>query len=413
MNDLGFITDQLIPYIGNKRKLVPLIRRAIAATGIRDGVFYDAFTGGTVVARLAKTLGFRVIANDWEPYSFRIGTAYIGANRPPDFHSLGGMDAAVRALNDLPPVKGHIATHYCPADDENYDPDSERMFYTQENGRRIDAIRGRIAEWRSDGAINENEEAVLLAPLIFQAAYCSNTSGVFKGFHRGWGGATKTAWYRIRSRLTLLSPILWDNGRENLVFREDANSLLDEVESDIAYLDPPYNQHQYGANYHLLNTVALWDKPPIAPKFTARSPENGKAAIRRDWRTERRSRYCYKSSALDAFRQLVNGTKAKFILVSYSTDGIISFDDLLEALSDRGELLVVTQRYKRYRVSSQRPSPKSHNVEFVVIVNTGRPGNKANVRQVKQKVLAEHITTLDEPIRGSRDIELWREIWAD
>ncbi|MDI6828467.1 MAG: DNA adenine methylase, partial [Armatimonadota bacterium] len=370
------MTDQLIPYIGNKRKLLQLIKRAIDATGIKKGTFYDAFAGSGVVSRLAKTLGFRVIANDWEPYSFYINRCYIEHNVPPPFEHFGGIKNAIDFLNSLPPVFGYIAQNYCPKDDEYYNPDFERMFYTQQNGRRIDAIREKIAEWRTKGMITDGEEAVLLAPLIFQASYCSNTSGVFKGFHRGWGGATKTALYRIRSTLTLSPPIFWDNGCENLVFQEDAHVLCDKIEADIAYFDPPYNQHQYGANYHLLNTIALWDKPPVTPIFQVGRSGNGKAAIREDWRTARRSPYCYRRTALPAFEDLVNRTKAYFILVSYSTDGIIPFDDLLEILSARGELSVVTQKYKRYRVSSQRPSPRSHNIEFVAIVNTAKPTNK-------------------------------------
>lgn len=384
-----YITDQLIPYIGNKRKLLGLIHRALQETGISEGTFYDAFSGSTVVSRLAKTLGYRVIANDWEPYSYCIGTTYIKNNRPPEFRSLGGMDNTVNTLNSLEPVRGYIATHYCPADDEDYDPDSERMFYTQENGRRIDAMREQIAAWRSSGWLDDNEEAVLLSALIFQAAYCSNTSGVFKGFHRGWGGATKTAWYRIRSTLTLSPPNFWDNAQQNRVYRADAEALLDEIDCDIAYLDPPYNQHQYGANYHLLNTVALWDCPPIAPRFQSNT-QNGKAAIRTDWRSERRSSYCYKNSAQDAFARLIGGINARSILVSYSTDGIIPFDAFLDILASRGKLSVITRRYKRYRVSSQRPSSRSHNIEFVAIVDTGKPANKANIKKVREQVYAEH-----------------------
>jgi adenine-specific DNA-methyltransferase len=214
---------------------------------------------------------------------------------------------------------------------------------------------------------------------------------VFKGFHRGWGGATKTAWYRIRSTLTLAAPVFWDNGRDNLVYREDANVLASEIECDIAYLDPPYNQHQYGANYHLPNTVVLWDKPPISPAYVARHEDNGKSAIRKDWRTERRSRYCYKDTALEAFEELICRTRARFILVSYSTDGIIPLDDLLEILAGKGELSVVTQRYKRYRVSSQRPSPKSYNVEFVIIVNTNKLPNRTSLMKVKQEIDAKYM----------------------
>ena len=387
----AYLTDQLIPYIGNKRKLLSLIQQAIEETGVRGGTFYDAFAGSTVTARLAKSLGYRVIVNDWEHYSYYISLAYIKNNFPPEFRAFGGIENAFDRLNALESVRGYIATHYCPEDDEHYDPESERMFYTQENGRRIDAVREEIASWKTAGLIDLDEEAVLLASLIFQAAYCSNTSGVFKGFHRGWGGSTKTAWYRIRSTLTIRPPVFQDNGYENLVYRDDANDLLDEVECDIAYLDPPYNQHQYGSNYHLLNTVALWDKPEIGVKFESRHKDNGKSAIRKDWLVDRRSPYCYRKTALDSFRELISGLKARYILVSYSTDGIISLDDLLETLSDRGRLSVVTQRYKRYRVSSQRPSSRSHNVEFVAIVDTNKPKNKLDIQEVKQQVDAEHI----------------------
>jgi len=393
MSSLEYVTHQLIPYIGNKRKLLPLIHAAISATGIHSGTFYDAFSGSGVVARFAKTLGFRVIANDWEPYSYFINKCYIACNREPEFRALGGLAHAINHLNSLTPVRGYIATYYCPADDENYDPSVERMFYTQENGRRIDAIREKIAEWKNDGLIEDHEEAVLLAPLIFQASYCSNTSGVFKGFHRGWGGATKTAWYRIRSRLMLKAPVFWDNGYDNLVLQEDAHSLLDSIEADIAYYDPPYNQHQYGANYHLLNTIALWDKPPVTTPFERWKGGNGKSAIRTDWRYDRRSPYCYRKSATAAFQDLVERTRARFILVSYSTEGILPFEELFDVLSERGRLTVVTKRYKRYRVSSQRPSPKSHSVEFVAIVDTSTPSSRKNVSEMKQKVLVEHINT--------------------
>lgn len=388
-SDGKYITHQLIPYLGNKRKLLSLIQKAISFTGVKNGTFFDAFTGSTVVARFAKSLGFRVIANDWEPYSYYTGVACIGNNKPPEFSAFGGLDNAIERLNALEPVRGYIATHYCPEDDENYDPETERMFYTQRNGRIIDAIREEIAIWKSGGLIDDNEEAVILSPLIFQAAYCSNTSGVFKGFHRGWGGATKTAWYRIRSTLSLKPPMFFDNGYENLVCQADASDLLDDIECDIAYLDPPYNQHQYGANYHLLNTIAIWDKPSVASRIS--KDIRDKAAIRKDWQTERRSLYCYKSTAAESFAELISKLKAKYILLSYSTDGIIKFDDLLTILSDRGEISVVTERYKRYRVSSQRPSMKSHNLEFVVVVDTNKSANPGNIQKIKQFIYTEHI----------------------
>lgn len=365
-----YLTDKLIPYIGNKRKLLPMIHAAVRSTGLSGGTFCDLFAGSGVVSRLAKLMGFRTIANDWEPYSGVTNRAYIEVSLPPSFARLGGMQSAFDMLNSLSPVSGYIATHYCPADDENPDLDRERMFYTQENGRRIDAMRERIQEWRQDDIIDETEEAVLLAPLIYQASYCSNTSGVFKAFHRGWGGATCTAWYRIRSRLTLSPPALRDNGMDNLALQEDALKLAGEMDFDIAYIDPPYNQHQYGSNYHLLNTVALWDKPKVTRYVAPGRGQRGKSAIRLDWRTLRRSPYCYAASALPAFSELVARIRARYVLVSYSTDGLIPLDSLLEVLSARGAVRVFTRKYKRYRVSSQRPSLRAHTVEFVAVVDT-------------------------------------------
>ncbi len=384
--DNPYLTDQLIPYIGNKRKLLPLIRQAINHTGLESGTLFDAFAGSGVVSRLAKSMGFRVIANDWEPYSQVINNTYISTNTPPEFAGLGGLESAIATLNGLPGCKGYIARHYCPSDDEDYDTATERMFYTQENGRRIDAMREQILQWRGDGCISAEEESVLLAPLIYQASYCSNTSGVFKGFHNGWGGATKTAWYRIRSYLTLRPPLFLDNKHENLVFRENASELASEIECDIAYLDPPYNQHQYGSNYHLLNTVALWDKPPINP-FISGNGAQDKAAIRRDWRTLRRSPYCYRRSALDSFQDLIRRLKARYVLVSYSTDGIIGVDDLLSSLGQLGALSIVRKQYKRYRVSSQRPSPRPHTVEFVAIVDMRKAAGQDAVKRAVKEIM--------------------------
>lgn len=381
-----YLTDQLIPYIGNKRKLLPLLYSAVTATGLNQGTFFDVFAGSGVVSRLAKAMGFQVIANDWEPYSYYLNQAYIARNSHPAFQRLGGLQNVFDSLNSLTPIKGYISTYYCPEDDENPQYDSERMFYTQENGRRIDAIREAIAAWKNDGMLDDEEEAFLLAPLIFQGAYCSNTSGVFKAFHRGWGGATKTAWYRIRSTLALTPPVLWDNCRKNEVFREDANRLADDIRCDIAYIDPPYNQHQYGSNYHMLNTIAMWDKPAVRRNFNESGKTVDKSAIRLDWRKERRSLYCYKSTADDAFTELIGRLQSRYILVSYSTDGIIELPSLLGTLAARGRLTVIPRLYKRYRVSSQRPSLRPHTVEFVAIADCSNRPVKSDIDQAITRI---------------------------
>jgi len=385
-----YLYHQLIPYIGNKRKLLPLIAEAIRQTGLQRGSFLDIFAGSGVVSRLAKTLGFAVIDNDWEPYAYELNKAYIGCNAPPRFAKLGGVDQVFETLNALPAIEGYITKYYCPMDDNNPNPDEERMFYTRENGMKIDAMREKIAEWEADGLLTEEERAFLLASFVYAASYVSNTSGVFKAFHHGWGGDTRTALYRILSKIRLNPPITYDNGLRNTTYKEDAQKLVNQVHASITYLDPPYNQHPYGSNYHLLNTIVLWDKPEINRSIHVNGRFVNKSAIRTDWRKERRSPYNYHATAEEAFRKLIHTLDTQFILVSYSSEGIIPLSRLVEILAERGAISVVKQRYKRYRVSSQRYSYKPHTLEYVLSVDCYRENHKATTEQILERIRADN-----------------------
>lgn len=389
-----YVFNQLIPYIGNKRKLLDLIKKAIDRTGMTRGTFVDLFAGSGVVARMAKRLGNRVITNDWEPYAFEINRCYIDCNAAPPFAALGGYEQTLRTLNETPPRVGWVTKHLCPRDDELYDIDVDRMFFTRTNGMLIDAIRERIHAWESEGKIDALERSCLLAPMLYATSYTSNTSGVFKGFHNGWGGQTGTALYRIKSRFELRRAVFWDNGQANVTYREDATELARSLNRkrpalEIVYLDPPYNQHPYGSNYHVLNSVALWDKPVLSPTIT-----NGdKSAIRTDWRTLRRSAYNHRGAAAKEFARLLEALDAKWILTSCSTDGMIPLEELVRIACARGRTEVVLKGYKRYRVSSQRFSKKPMNVEFVLVTETKR---KARLHDDAQ--LAERIRAAEERV---------------
>jgi adenine-specific DNA-methyltransferase len=384
-----FLFSQLIPYIGSKRRLIGLIDRAVSKTGVTGGVFGDLFAGSGVVSRYAKARGFRVIANDWEPYSYVLNSAIISLNTPP------GDETLLRELNNLPGLEGYITTNYCPADDYLADPTLERMYYTRSNGMKIDAIRTAIAKWHESGRIDDRQMHYLLAPLICAASFTSNTSGVFKAYHNGWGGKTGTAHYRILSELVLKPVQLYDNEMDNLTLAMDAAELARSWSSnvgaspDIVYLDPPYNQHPYGSNYHMLNSIALWDCLEV-PNIT-----EAKCAIRTDWRTERRSHFNHAAMALPALEDLLDNLDCRWVLMSYSTDGNIDLQALINAFASRGTLAVVANAYKRYRVSSQRMSKQSHNVEFVLIldrngvVGSGRDTVNAEINDFHKSELPE------------------------
>lgn len=393
----SFVFHQLIPYIGNKRKLLGLITQAICQTSITaPATFLDLFAGSGVVSRMAKWMGFRVLANDWEPYAQAINGSYIASNAPPPLMALDGYDNAIAALNALPPQEGWITRHLCPASDDDYDISRDRLFYTRANGMRMDAMRSQIERWRQQEVISVQEERCLLAPLLYQACYVSNTSGVFKGFHNGWGGQTGTALYRILSQLTLAPAVFCDNGQANAIFRQDALTLAQQLRDErtpveIAYLDPPYNQHPYGSNYHVLNTLTLWDSPPLTEKIEGRN----KAAIREDWRTERRSAYNHRGDAERALAALMETLDARFILTSYSTDGTIPLLSLLDICTRRGHTQYVSQDYKRYRVSSQRFSEKPVNVEFILVVDTQRPHTGPGAAELASQIQNAEATAVD------------------
>jgi len=390
-----FIFTQLIAYLGSKRKLLPLIEQALHGLDIsQNPTFLDLFAGSGVVSRFAKTLGFRVISNDLESYSYAINHCFISSNKPPAFEKLGGYEATIAILNALEGVEGWVFTNLCPATNQ-YNPNCERAFFTPYNGKRIDAIRQKICDWRIAGVINDIEEACLIAPLIFQASYCSNTSGHFKSFHSNWGGSKGDALSRIQSELHLKPAVFFDNELENIVFQKDAITLASSLETvDVAYLDPPYNQHAYAANYHALNSVAKWDKPAVSPKIK----RGTKSAIRDDAKA---SIFNKKNESAKAYQDLLQTINARYILTSYSTDGIISLKLLIATNLKLGYVSVVINPYTRYQTSSQRPTNKPINIEFILVTDTHNKSISQSTTHIIETILKEERVAIRAWYRSS------------
>lgn len=389
----AYLKQKIIAYIGNKRRLLPFIERSIQDLRHDDRsirTFADLFAGSGSVARLARTLDLEVYANDWEYYAYVLNYAHLfllPEDVPALFTKVGGLDTALATLNaldDLPEDKGYIATYYAPKDDTNPDLDNERMFYTAENAKIIDKVRETIENWYDARLIAQNEYYYLLAALVYEAGTHANTSGVFKAFHRGFGGKKKDALKRILGRITL-TPLPLYPGERGIVTCNDANALVkrhDALDVDIAYLDPPYNQHQYGSNYHMLNTVALWDKPPINKEIYVDGKPCNKSGIRKDWK-KTKSLYCYRESAYERFVELLGDIRAKYIVMSYSTDGIIPVEMLIGALERKGKCHLRTEAYTRYRGAKQSIVNKTKNVEYLFIVDTTRKASRTSSAPLK------------------------------
>ena len=399
-----YLSQGLIAYIGNKRRLLPLIGDALeqAAGGSLEGLsFADLFSGSGVVSRYARTMGMRVTANDWEPYARVLAEAWLEPV-PEDitriFGSPEGLSEAVDVLNSLPAPRReeeYLARYYAPSsmNPDEADYRKERLFYTRENALRLDAARNYLE--KNTPSETRLGRSLLMAPVIYGAATRVNTSGVFKAFHKGFGGHGKDALKRIITPIEFQPPIIID-APPGQVFSEDANLLAARGAvsgSDIVYLDPPYNQHQYGSNYHLLNTLVRWDKIP-EPLDTG---DDGrllrKAGIRTDWK-DTKSDYCNKKSAQQAFDDLMDSLDAPIVLLSYSTDGIIPFDHLRSRCEAYGRVHLAANPYVTYRGGRQSNQRQDRNLEFVLIVEKGKKTYPRDRREVDRVLLNRRLQLL-------------------
>lgn len=383
----NYLKNNLIAYIGNKRRLLPFIENAFLNILEEDKnikTALDLFAGSGSVSRLLKTLNLKVYSNDWEYYSYILNYAHICINEKDVknmFKHTGGVENTINIINNIETINDkdrYISKYYAPLDDNKPDLKNERLFYTQYNATRIDIIRHNIEELYKNKAINKKEYYYLLASIIYEGATHTNTSGVFKAFHSGFGGRNKDALKRILSPISLKELSLYD-GIKGEVSMLDANEYVlknKDKHFDLVYLDPPYNQHQYGSNYHLLNTIALWDKPEINREIYINGKKTDKGGIRKDW-VKTKSDYCYKKTAKDAFKNLIDNINASHIVLSYSTDGIIDYDDLISILESKGKLKIVTSEYTKYRGAKRSVINKTKNVEYLFIVDTKKT-NKNN-----------------------------------
>jgi adenine-specific DNA-methyltransferase len=431
--DHPYLKKQLIAYIGNKRSLLPLLHRVFegisgesGAAGGRSGrtapVFLDPFAGSGSVSRLARYMGYRVLANDWEYYAYVLNFAHlcVGSGEAAGlFGDHGGSEGVLEALNTLPEpqeTQCYISRYYAPANTRTADYRRERLFYTRENALIIDAIRNRIEELhpglamakRSGGGLARGsaggpagipadlsgpaakEKLLLLASLLYQCATHTNTSGVFKACHKGFGGHGRDALGRILKPIRLQMPILIDGPAGAEAGCEDALQFVGSRPADICYLDPPYNQHQYGSNYHLLNTIARWDKPEVDNELRADGRLRQKAGIRRDW-IRTRSAYCYRRSAGTAFRQLLEAVDARHIVLSYNTEGIIPFEELVELMNSQGRVELFGNEYIKYRGGKQSIARQVHNLEFVLVLDRRRSTSTADRERLERAVLANRL----------------------
>ncbi|MEL6183672.1 MAG: DNA adenine methylase [Myxococcota bacterium] len=343
--DAPWLTAQLVTYLGNKRALLgPIgeglarVRRRLGGRRLRG---LDAFAGSGAVSRLLKESCHALVSNDLETYAGVLGRCFLANRSSVDQAELESWISELnRWVAEEPLPRGFIADLYAPRDDTAIAP-GERVFYTSDNARRLDDYRRRI-----EGAPRELRD-LLLGPLLVAASIHANTAGVFKGFYKDrttglgrFGGTGQDALSRIRGRIELRAPLLSEIEADVEVTTLDANALVRERgEFDVAYLDPPYNQHPYGSNYFMLNLLVDYVRPEGISQVSGIPP---------NWQ---RSAYNRRRQASSALEDLLGHLDARFLLVSYSDEGFVPSSEMRALLEGRGRVEEFKTSYPAFRGS--------------------------------------------------------------
>jgi adenine-specific DNA-methyltransferase len=326
----------VIKYLGSKRRLVPVLAELAARTGARTAL--DLFTGTTRVAQAFKAEGLEVTAFDLTRYAEVLAQCYVATDGDAVDH--GMLKEALTALGDEPPVPGYVTETFC----------REARFFQPENGARIDAVRDAIARDHAGSAL----EPLLLTSLLEAADRVDSTTGVQMAYVKQW---SERSFRPLELRVPQLFP-----GRGHAV-RGDACALAGALgEFDLAYLDPPYNQHRYEANYHIWETLVAWDRPE----------HYGIACKRTDVRDGPRSAFNSRRTMPDALARVVGDVRARVLVLSYNDESWVTLDELIEMCAGRGhvEVLAFTSaRYVGARIGIYNPAGE----------RVGAPGRLSNL----------------------------------
>lgn len=338
-------------YIGNKTKLLPFLRSAIARLGIAPGLAHDAFAGTAAVGRALKSDGWRVHSSDVMTYSYVLQRAYVVAARIGSFDALAAADRAVCAAltgrrgAKITAIANHLASGVAPLDGffaRHFSPAGGRMYFTDENARRIDAARTALHEWHGAGLIGDDAFYVLLASIIEGADRVANTAGVYAAYIKKWQSNA------LRPFDVLVEPPI-RSGSRCVAHQGDAIAVAQALGPvDLLYVDPPYNTRQYAGYYHVPELIARgWFDNAVTLR--------GKTGLIAD--RQQRSAWCSRRQAPGALRDLLAATGARHVLVSYNSEGVIDDRELRAILRDAaidGRVRRSTLRYKRYRADSDR-----------------------------------------------------------
>ena len=337
-------------YIGSKKSLLSFLDYVISKVIKRldkpsqDISFFDGFAGTGIVSKyFNRKYNFKTFANDLEYYSYIISYSNL---------KVCYLDKLEQIINDLNKiVKTNNENYKLITENYSISGKEKRMFWTKQNANKADAIIERI----NNIDINPDEKIFLIASLITSLDKVANTASVYEAYLKQF---KKSA-----SVLFELKPVHSDrniNQEQNNVYNNDINSNILDNEYDIVYLDPPYNERQYGSNYNALNYVA---------KYDSSLEIYGKAGLIKNYN---KSKFCSKLSAEQEFNNIIQKIKSKYIMISYNNEGIINQDAFIEILKKKGRVTLYKKVYKKFKSSNTQEDETVY--EYLYLCSVGKKG---------------------------------------
>ena len=338
-------------YIGSKKSLINFLDIPISKL-ISDNniVMLDGFAGTGIVGSSFhnKYNNINIVANDLEYYSFVINYSLLCV---PYTDKIKDIINNINIKLEKPKkIKNYdlISLNYTPLGND------KRMFWTEENGILCDYYKYLIDKLLIKNTINKSEYLFLLASLLSAMDKVANTASVYGAYLKSYKSSAKEKLKIIPIHTNLL---LYYSG--NKVFNNDINSdiILNQT-YDIAYLDPPYNQRQYSANYHPLNFIAKYDNSIEI---------YGKTGLIKN---SNKSKYSQKSGAFEMLKDLIINLKTKHILLSYNNEGIIDFNKIKELLLSRGKVILYKKEYKKFKSNENQENENVYEYLFHLEINS-------------------------------------------
>ena len=295
-------------------------------------VVADLMCGTASVAEALRKCGYRVIASDIMTFAVHHAKVRLLLPNAPPFEGicLGEYKKVIDHLNQIDLVEGLFYKEYSPqGQPEN--GTKPRMYFSGPNAARIDSILKQINQWTQDGVLSDIEHSLLHHDLVLASNKVANIAGTY-GHHRSVLSRSAISPLKLEP-----STFLADFRTDHLVYQGSAEEIAPMVEADLCYIDPPYMKRQYAANYHIIETVARGD-----------SPEAIGVSGLRPWR-DQYSDFCSKVRIRSAFRKILGSAKCKHFMVSYSEDGLLKENELIELFSEFGDTDVKRVPFQRFR----------------------------------------------------------------